>query len=95
MRVFGVLLVALVSFTPVHAFAADGAALYAKNCASCHGPDANANTPAATAMKVPAIAGHDASGAVSFVKASAKHKTPAGKLSDEEMQAIGEYLASL
>ena len=95
MKVFGVLLVALVSFIPIHAFAADGAALYAKNCASCHGPDAKADTPAATAMKVPAIAGHDASGSASFVKSSAKHKAPAGKLSDEELQAIGEYLASL
>ncbi len=74
--------------------ASDGAALYAKNCASCHGPDAKAATPAATAMKVPAIAGHDAASAVAFVKKSAKHKAPAGKLSDEDLQAIGAFLAA-
>ena len=95
LRILGVLLVAFVLFAPAQALAADGAALYAKNCASCHGPDAKAATPAASAMKVPAIAGHDAAGSVAFVKSSAKHKVPAGKLSDEELQAIGAYLAAL
>ena len=76
------------------ALAADGAALYKANCASCHGADAKAATPVAAAMKVPAIAGHDAAGTVSFVKSSAKHKAPAGKLSDEELQAIGAFLAA-
>ena len=45
-------------------------------------------------MKVPAIAGHDADASVSFVKSSAKHKAPAGKLSDGELQAIGAFLAA-
>jgi mono/diheme cytochrome c family protein len=94
MRSLGVLFVACVLLAPAQAFAADGAALYAKNCASCHGPDAKAATPAATAMKVPAIAGHDADGSVAFVKSSEKHKAPAGKLSDEELQAIGAFLAA-
>ena len=94
MRILGILFVAFVLFAPAQALAADGAALYAKNCASCHGPDAKAATPAAAAMKVPAIAGHDADASVSFVKSSAKHKAPAGKLSDGELQAIGAFLAA-
>ena len=94
MRILGFLFVAFVLFVSAQALAADGVALYAKNCAGCHGPDAKAATPAATAMKVPAIAGHDAAGAVAFVKKSAKHKAPAGKLSDEDLQAIGAFLAA-
>jgi NADPH:quinone reductase-like Zn-dependent oxidoreductase len=46
-------------------------------------------------MKIPAIAGHDAAGTVTTVKSSDKHKVPAGKLSDEELEAIGTFLAGL
>ncbi len=95
MRILGVLFIAFAFLAPSRALAADGAALYAKSCASCHGPDAKAATPAAAAMKVPAIAGHAAAAAAAFVKSSAKHKAPAGKLSDEELQAIGAYLAAM
>ena len=95
MRTPGALLFALFLIAPAQALAADGAGLYAKNCASCHGPDAKAATPAAAAMKVPAIAGHDAAGTATFVKSSDKHKVPAGKLSDEDLQAIGVFLAAL
>ncbi len=94
MRILGVLFVVFVLLGPAQALAADGAALYAKNCASCHGPDAKAATPGAAAMKVPAIAGHDAASAVEFVKSNEKHKAPAGKLSDEDLQAIGAFLAA-
>ena len=95
MRNLGILFVALALFAPVQAFAADGAALYASDCASCHGPDGKADTPMAAAMKVPAVAGHDADSVAPFVKSSDKHKVPAGKLSDEELAAIGTYLAGL
>ena len=94
MKALGVLLVACFLLATSPALAAGGAALYAKNCASCHGPDAKAGTPIAAAMKVPAIAGHDAAGAAAFVKANPKHKVPAGKLSDEDLQAIGVFLAA-
>jgi mono/diheme cytochrome c family protein len=80
---------------PAQALAADGSSLYASNCASCHGPDAKAGTPMAAAMKVPAIAGHDAAAAAKFVESSDKHKPQAGKLNDEQLQAIGAYLAGL
>ena len=95
MRILGALFVVLVLFAPAQALAADGAALYASDCASCHGPDGKADTPMAAAMKVPAIAGHDADSVAPYVKASDKHKVPAGKLSDEELAAIGAFLAAL
>jgi mono/diheme cytochrome c family protein len=77
------------------ALAADGAELFAKNCGSCHGADGKAETPAAKAMKVPAIAGHEADGTLSAVRENDKHKAVSGKLSDEELQAVADYLASL
>jgi mono/diheme cytochrome c family protein len=95
MRILGAMFVAVVLFAPAQVLAADGAALYASDCASCHGADGKADTPMATAMKVPAVAGHDADSVAPYVKSSDKHKVPAGKLSDEELAAIGTYLAGL
>lgn len=76
------------------AVAADGAALFAKNCSGCHGADAKADTAAAKAMKVPAIAGHDAEATVNHIRTDEKHKSLSAKLNDEDLQAIAGFLAS-
>ena len=74
------------------AFAADGAALYKANCASCHGDDGSADTPVARSMNIPPIKGSSlsADAMVEFVQESDKHKTPAGKLSAEDLAAIAQ-----
>ena len=76
------------------AFAADGAALYKANCASCHGVDGSGDPPVAKAMKVPAIKGSSlsADAMVKFVQESDKHKMAAGKLSAEELAAIAQVV---
>jgi mono/diheme cytochrome c family protein len=76
------------------AFAADGAALYKANCASCHGADGSGDTPVAKAMKIPSIQGSSLSdnALVKFVQESDKHKMPAGKLSAEELAAIAQVV---
>ena len=91
--VFPVLLVTALLGASV-AFADDGAALYAKNCAKCHGADGKADTPTAKAMKVPALAGTSLTAAqvVEKLKASAKHKSAVSKLSDADLTAIANNL---
>jgi len=84
----------VLSGTP--ALAADGAALYAENCAKCHGEDGSAQTSVGKAMKVPPLKAGQLSPEklVAFVRESGKHKSVAGKLSDEELTAIANALPS-
>ena len=79
------------------AHAADGAALYQANCATCHGADGAGDTPVGKAMKVPSLKGSErsADAIAKFVKESGKHTGPAGKLSAEELSAVAEAAASL
>lgn len=84
----------LASVAAAPALGADGAALFAENCAKCHGADGNAQTPVGKAMKAaPLHAGQlTADALVEFVRGSAKHKSVAGKLSDEDLRAIAGAL---
>src|SRR5688572_33295204 len=71
------------------AIAADGAALFKTKCAGCHGADGKAETPAAKAMKVPALAGKGltAASVTEQIRTNAKHKA-LSQLTDEELAAI-------
>src|SRR5215475_14800834 len=67
--------------------AADGAAIFKQNCASCHGATGHADTPAGKSLKVPALAGDakvagmsDADVAAA-IKANTKHGAFLKKLS--------------
>jgi mono/diheme cytochrome c family protein len=96
MRVFVSLLAAaaFLAFGAVLAGAQDGTALYQKNCASCHGPDGKAQTPAGKAMKAPAIAGTKLTPeqVVEKLKTIDKHKSVVSKLSDAELMAIAKAI---
>jgi mono/diheme cytochrome c family protein len=76
------------------ALAADGAALYQKNCAGCHGADGKADSAAAKAMKVPALAGTSLTpeAVVAKLKGSDRHKAVASRLGDDELAAIAHAL---
>ena len=81
--------------------AADGAALFKQNCASCHGATGQADTPASKALKVPALAGDakvagmsDADVAAA-IKANAKHAAVLKKLSDADVAAVATYVKGL
>ena len=79
-------------------FAADGAAIFKANCATCHGETGKADTPAGKAMKVPALAG-DAKVAgmsdadvVAAIKANPKHASIVKKLKDDDLAAVAAYV---
>ena len=87
-------LAALVCGLSATASATDGAGLYASNCASCHGADGMSDTPVGKAMKASAVKGtsHDVA---KFVRESAKHKAPSGKLGDEDLAAVAAYIKAM
>jgi len=74
-------------------FAEDGAALYKEKCAGCHGIDGKADSAAAKAMKVPALAGTTLTPeeVVQKVRTNEKHKMVSSRLSDEQLTAIASH----
>ena len=97
-RVFVAAPAALLMICGISATAnADGAGLFAKNCASCHGADGSGDTPVGKAMNVPSLkgAGLAADKVASQVRDSAKHKAASDKLSDEELGAIAKAVAAM
>ena len=81
--------------------AADGAALFKQNCASCHGETGKADTPAGKAMKVPALAGDAKVAGMSdaeltaAIKANAKHAAVLKKVTDADIPAVAAYVKGL
>jgi len=78
---------------PLHAFAADGAAVYKTKCASCHGPDVAGQTAVGKILKIKDL--KDATDVKNSVE-NGKGKMPAykGKLSAEELDAVVKYVQS-
>lgn len=81
--------------------AADGAAVFKANCASCHGETGKADTAAGKALKVPALAG-DANVAgmadadvVAKIKGNAKHAAALKKVNDADIAAVATYVKGL
>ena len=81
------------------AHAADGAAVYKANCAKCHGATGQADSAAAKAMKVPALAGNAKIAAMSdadLAKAIAENKKHAAlKVSGDDLAAVAAYVKGL
>jgi mono/diheme cytochrome c family protein len=81
--------------------AADGAALFKQNCASCHGATGQADTPAGKALKAPALAGDAKMAGMSdadvaaAIKANPKHAGVVKKLSDDDVAAVATYVKGL
>jgi cytochrome c len=80
---------------------ADGAAVFEKNCAMCHGASGQSDTPAGKAMKVPTLAGDaNVTGAsvddlFTKVKGIEKHAAMLKKVGDEDLKSAIEHAKSL
>ena len=82
------------------AHAADGAAVYKANCAKCHGDNGQADSAAAKAMKVPALAGNAKVAAMSdadLAKAISENKKHAGlkAVSADDIAAAATFTKGL
>jgi mono/diheme cytochrome c family protein len=99
---FGILVVtaAVVGMGAAGAAFADGAAVYKANCAKCHGDSGAADSAAAKAMKVPALAGDAKIAAMAdadLAKSIAENKKHAGlkAVSAEDIAAAAKYVKGL
>jgi mono/diheme cytochrome c family protein len=80
----------------------DGKALYEKNCASCHGPDARGNTPVGKALKIMDLgtkhwASPDSIPEIVKVVRDGVPRMPAmsAKLKPEEIEAVARFTQQL
>jgi mono/diheme cytochrome c family protein len=79
----------------------DGKALYATNCAKCHGDTGAADTPVGKAMKAkslidPRLAQEGGvSLVVKTVRENPKHAALSPSLKDDELAAIAEFVKAL
>ena len=92
------LIVAIVFASSGAAFGADGAALWAQNCASCHGKDGSGNTTMGKKLGVKDYSkdqGFSDAEAANVIK-NGKGKMKAYKqLSDSDVKALVAYVRSL
>jgi|SRR5215469_2215733 len=81
------------------AFGADAAALWAQNCASCHGKDGSGNTAMGKKLGVKNYTKEqgfsDAEAANVIKNGRGKMKAYKGKLSDADVKALVAYVRSL
>lgn len=90
----------LVLLIAVPGFAADGPALFKQQCAICHGPKGDGNTPAGKSMKVRDLGSSEvqklSDAELGLVIAKGKGKMPAfPRLSANDVKALVSVIRSL
>ena len=90
------ILFALLVVGSAPARAGDGADLFGKHCASCHGDGGGADTALGRVMKVPALNGRSwtAEALRGPLRGSEKHKAVSGKVREEDLDALSAHMAT-
>lgn len=92
-------IVAIVFASSGAAFGADAAALWAQNCASCHGKDGSGSTAMGKKLGVKDYTQEqgfsDAEATNAITNGKGKMKAYKGKLSDADVKALVAYVRSL
>jgi cytochrome c6 len=99
MKLTTFLILAIVSASSGAAFAADAGALWAQNCASCHGKDGSGNTAMGKKLAVQDYTKNqsfsDAEAANVIKNGKGKMKGYKSKFSDADVKALVAYVRSL
>lgn len=76
---------------------ADGPSVYAKRCASCHGPDGRADTPVGRALGIRSFEGQrfSAEGVGKLLRDSKAHASVDASVIEGELEALVEALNAM
>jgi mono/diheme cytochrome c family protein len=91
-RIVAVSLLFSLALLPAGVARASGAASYAANCGSCHGPEGDADTPIGRSMNIPPLGEVVTDEVIAVVRNDPRHKALSAQLDDATLAEIAAYV---